>query len=160
MKREPALQPLSHDHYEGLQFAARVKRALASSEDTTHLSREAAAFWEEHLVPHFGLEELWILPLLRTASGPMAERMRREHAEIEALVSSLAMEPERATASLAALADALIAHIRFEEREAFPAVETAADPDTLAELQTALNGTRTGHPEREYQGPKRKDNPD
>jgi hypothetical protein len=73
-------------------------------------------------VRHFAEEEALVLPVLRAGAAPLAERMSREHREIEALAQ--AVEDADAPAdALPAFADVLAAHIRFEEREAFPAAE-------------------------------------
>jgi hemerythrin-like domain-containing protein len=123
VKRAEALQPLSHDHYEGLQMAARIRRSLRGGEDVKALAEAIPAFWTEHLVPHFAEEEALVVPLLQKGAPALAERMRREHAALRALTEAVAAagtEPEEA---LTAFADALAAHIRFEEREAFPAAE-------------------------------------
>ena len=132
MKRDPALQPLSHDHYEGLQFAARLRQRLRAGEDPAPLAPEVAAFWREHLVPHFASEEAFVLPILRAGAEPLADRMLREHASIRSLVAAVEAAPE--AEALGAFGDALVAHIRFEEREAFPAAERLADAETLARL--------------------------
>ena len=136
MKRDPALQPLSHDHYEGLQFAARLRQRLGSASGPAPLAREVADFWREHLVPHFASEEAFVLPILRAGAEPLADRMLREHAAIASLVEAVEAAPE--AEALRAFAEALVAHIRFEEREAFPAAERLADAETLARLAAQI----------------------
>lgn len=138
MKRDPALQSLSHDHYEGLQFSARLKRSLAAGHSLPDLARDSVAFWRDHLVPHFKLEELHIVPLLEEVSPPMAARLLDEHRWIASAITAIEDEPNQDGGSLDAFAEALISHIRFEEREAFPAVEASADAETLAAIQAAL----------------------
>lgn len=134
MKRADALQPLSHDHYEGLQLAARLRKALRSEDELTGWPDEIAAFWREHLVPHFADEEATVLPVLEAGAPELAEQMTREHAAIERLVREIDASP----AALERFADALAAHIRFEEREAFPAAERLADDATLAAIAHRL----------------------
>ena len=135
MKRADALQPLSHDHYEGLHLAARLRKALRADTDLTGWPDEIAAFWREHLVPHFADEEATVLPVLEAGAPDLASQMTREHAEIERLVREI----DASTDALGTFADALAAHIRFEEREAFPAAERLADAETLAAIAHHLD---------------------
>lgn len=134
MKRADALQPLSHDHYEGLQLAARLRKALRAEDELTGWPDAIAAFWREHLVPHFADEEATVLPVLEAGAPELAEQMTREHAAIERLVREIDASP----GALERFADALAAHIRFEEREAFPAAERLADTATLAAIAHRL----------------------
>lgn len=132
MKRSAALEPLSHDHHEGLAFAARLRRAQRTGADPAPLAAEVAAFWREHLVPHFEQEEAVVLPVLEHGAAPLAAQMVREHRQIRQLVEAVGAGPASWDGPLAAVADALAAHIRFEEREAFPAAERlTSDLDRL-----------------------------
>ncbi|MEP0546938.1 MAG: hemerythrin domain-containing protein [Rhodothermales bacterium] len=135
MKRSPALQPLSHDHYEGLHLVARLRKALRAGEDMTDWPGIIAAFWCDHLVPHFAEEEALVLPVLREGAPPLAERMSREHEALRRLTEAVGEAGAAPGEVLTSFADALAAHIRFEEREAFPVAEgllgigTSAPPD-------------------------------
>ena len=122
MKRAEALQPLSHDHHHGLQMVARIRRGLRGGEDVAALVEAVPTFWAEHLVPHFAEEEAVVVPLLQSGAPALAARMREEHAALRALAEAVA-EAAGPEPALTAFADALAAHIRFEEREAFPAAE-------------------------------------
>jgi hemerythrin-like domain-containing protein len=137
MKRAAALQPLSHDHHAGLAFVARLRRALRTGTDLADWPDEIAAFWRDHLVPHFADEEATVLPVLEAGAPALAEQMTREHREVERIVR----EVEATPASLERFADALAAHIRFEERETFPAAERLADAATLAAIAHHLTGS-------------------
>ncbi len=139
MKRSEALQPLSHDHHKGLQFAARLRTSLRTGDDVAGLPAEVAAFWRDHLVPHFADEEAFVLPVLRGGASLLADRMVEEHEAIEALVRTV--ETAHDDPPLAAFAEALVAHIRFEEREAFPAAERLADEETLARIGEQVGGS-------------------
>lgn len=133
MKRSDALEPLSHDHHEGLAFVARLRRAQRADEDPAPLAAEVAAFWREHLVPHFQEEEAFVLPILEDGAAPLAAQMVEEHRAIRALVETASATPD-SWGGLTLFADVLAAHIRFEEREAFPAAERlASDLDRLGE---------------------------
>lgn len=133
MKRSAALEPLSHDHHAGLAFVARLRRALRSGEDLAPLGAEVATFWRGHLVPHFEEEEAFVLPVLEAGAPALAAQMVEEHRQIHALVEAVTLEPAGRD-GVSAFAGALAAHIRFEEREAFPAAERLSDAAALARL--------------------------
>jgi hemerythrin-like domain-containing protein len=135
MKRAEALQPLSHDHHAGLQFVAHLRRALRSGNELAEWPDAIAAFWREHLVPHFADEEATVLPVLDDGAPALAEQMTQEHREIERLVQEVEATPP----ALERFADALAAHIRFEEREAFAAAERLADSATLDAIAQHLD---------------------
>lgn len=137
MKRAEALQPLSHDHHAGLQFVARLRRSLRSGEESKAWPDAVAAFWRDHLVPHFADEEATVLPLLEAGAPALAEQMAHEHREIERLVR----EVDATSDALDRFADALAAHIRFEEREAFPAAERLADAAALDAIARHLSAS-------------------
>ena len=134
MKRSAALEPLSHDHHEGLAFVARLRRARRTGEAPAPLAAEVTAFWRDHLVPHFEEEEAFVLPVLQAGAAPLAAQMAEEHRQIRQLVEAVDAEAAAWDGPLGTVADALAAHIRFEEREAFPAAERLADAGTLARL--------------------------
>lgn len=135
MKRAEALQPLSHDHHAGLQFVVRLRRVLRSGDELSEWPDAVATFWREHLVPHFADEEATVLPILNDGAPALAEQMTDEHREIERLVHEVDTTP----ATLERFADALASHIRFEEREAFPAVERLANSATLDAIAQHLD---------------------
>ncbi|MBS1191138.1 MAG: hemerythrin cation binding region [Rhodocyclaceae bacterium] len=130
MKRLDCLADLSREHHGALSLAVRVSRVAAGADAAaiaaaSDLVRERCA---AELLPHFAEEERWLLPALAEAgeTGRVA-RTLAEHAELRRLAEQLAAP---SAADLAAFADYLVAHIRFEERELFPAAE--AHPDILA----------------------------
>ena len=140
MKRHPDLQPLSREHHLALAEARGIRWALSGREGTPRLARASMlASWRSLIADHFLAEEQWILPLVPRRED--ADRLREEHAHLRALVERLALggadaEPDREL--LGNLADALEAHIRWEERQLFPAIEEGAPPDALAEAGRAL----------------------
>lgn len=145
MRRSAALEPLSHDHHAGLAFVARLRRAQRDGEDPVPLAAEVAAFWREHLVPHFGEEEAFVVPVLERGATALADRLLDEHRRLRALAKRAGAAPASWDA-VAAFADALAAHVRFEEREAFPAAERlASDLARLGEQIREAHDTRS-HP--------------
>lgn len=128
MKRLDCLGDLSRDHHTALSLALRARRAAAGGD--TEVAAMAAKVRERfaaELEPHFREEERWLLPALaEMGQQALVERTLADHAELARLVEELAAPTAE---TLQAFADGLTAHVRFEERELFPAAE--AQPDCL-----------------------------
>ena len=143
MKRSHALEPLSHDHHAGLVFVSRLRAAQRAGDDPARLAAETLAFWHDHLVPHFEEEEAFVLPLLERGAPALATQLLDEHRQIRQLVEDLGSEPDTWKGPLGAVASALVAHIRFEEREAFPAAERLADAQTRAHIGAQIRAAHS-----------------
>jgi hemerythrin-like domain-containing protein len=134
MKRSPELTPLSHDHHQALFVAQKLKRA-----DSAGDARESfLAFWQSHGRGHFAIEEDILLPGWVEndpgADREAAARVAAEHLEIRTEARRLERGSELELEQLQALGALLERHVRFEERELFPAIESALDPDAIARL--------------------------
>jgi hemerythrin-like domain-containing protein len=128
MKRDPRLQGLSSEHHHGLVLA---RRAAQGRVDAAEVRRR----FDAELRPHFAVEEEVILPALE-AAGEVAfvERTRADHARLRELLAAAERgEPGR----LAEFAETLERHIRFEERELFPAVEARLSQEQLDRVRDA-----------------------
>ena len=123
MRRHPALRGLSSDHHAGLVIARRAREGVRAQSVAWEEVRER--FWAE-LEGHFRSEERGLLPLLGTAGeAALAQRTLREHWDLRALIAE--DRPE----NLAAFAELLAAHIRFEETELFETAQRLLGPDVL-----------------------------
>lgn len=123
MRRHPALEPFSRDHNTGLILARALTEARPGADQQF---REA---WTRELADHFAEEERLLGPL---SSEVQFTRLIEEHQEIERLMGGL---PE----SVVALGEALDAHIRWEERFFFPAIEASATEEQLVQLMRATD---------------------
>ncbi len=131
IKRKVNLQPLSRDHHQGLLFVWKIRQGLKTDATLKEMSAYAAWFWEQHLAPHFLLEEKYLLTLLPVAH-PLALRMLAEHKSIHEAILSIEIEPDRN--ELTRLCDLLETHIRFEEREYFTYLEDILDDNEMNKL--------------------------
>ncbi|TCV90645.1 hemerythrin domain-containing protein [Sulfurirhabdus autotrophica] len=104
MKRNPTLQPLSRDHHAALSLGKACQSAALSCNEATvsQTYQRAITAFSKELDPHFQIEEQTLLPLLNTADG-----LNRN--DIDALNN---------------FGKCLTAHVRFEERELFPVIES------------------------------------
>lgn len=124
MKRNPVLQPLSREHHTALVLAKACERA-AQSDDKGIIQktcqRAIQAFFDE-LEPHFQIEEQTFLPLLHnTGAQPFADQAWAEHQQMRALLDGLR---QNNAVALDVFGKCLSAHVRFEERALFPAIES------------------------------------
>lgn len=136
MKRTPELTPLSHDHHQALFVAVKLKRAEGPE--------AAAALIDFHRTDggrHFEIEEQILLPGWLAADPDAdrgaAARVLGEHLELRAAVRRLEVA-EPPVEELHRLGELLESHVRYEERELFPAIEAALDEDVLAEIGAAI----------------------
>jgi hypothetical protein len=138
MKRSDALAPLSRDHHHALEVALRLRRATQGTADDA--ATRFLAFWREVGQRHFEIEEDVLLAAVAAqvpGGGGLAARVRDEHADLRARAAGLG-DGERAPEALQALGQRLHDHVRFEERELFPALEAALPLAQLADLGAAV----------------------
>jgi hypothetical protein len=136
VKRTPALRPLSRDHLKALIAAKRLREAT----DAEAARRSFIGFWQPEGRRHFRVEEEVLLPgwaLQAPVDRPGVARMLGDHLAIrrEALRSEAG---EASLEELRELGVLLEAHVRFEERELFPMIEEALDPQSLDRLAVAI----------------------
>jgi hemerythrin-like domain-containing protein len=123
MKRHPRLQDLSREHYSAPKLALDAKRAAATG-DPGQIQRAARACYrafERELEAHFQLEERDLLPLLRqSGEALLVQHTEADHADLRGLAAQL-VKPDGEI--LRCFAERLTAHVRFEERGMFEAIE-------------------------------------
>lgn len=145
VQRHVGLQGLSRDHHHALVLARLLRTSLApvggsADEGGGDLQSRVRAEWTSHLAPHFAVEERELLPLCHGVGAELSEQaatIRNDHLALRSMLAGLtaASTPDDA----AALADRLEAHVRFEERVWFPALQAALDEETLAALEWRLD---------------------
>jgi hypothetical protein len=119
---------------------------VAAGADGDALAAYVADVWDGHLADHFRPEEDHPSdPLDRAGGSALLRRLLEEHDDLRARTEALRADPSDA-AAFGAFADALQAHIRFEDRELFPYLETHLSPTDLAAVGDAL---RAAHPDPE-----------
>jgi hemerythrin-like domain-containing protein len=135
LKRSKELTPLSHEHHDGLLFAWKINQGLDNNTSLETLCNYTRWFWANHIKPHFQDEEKVLIQFL-PADNPMVKQMISEHIQIRDLVISLDKEPDNSTLKI--LSEFLTKHIRFEERELFPYVETTLTEEQLNSIYQQL----------------------
>lgn len=143
VRRDARLVPLSHDHHTALARAREVTLALdgVQPQDAGELARKLSAFFSDDLARHFEAEERHLLPPFAARVGedhPLVAEVTRQHAEIRQLAAALDGGAGPVEARLRAWGEAITAHVRWEEREWFNAVQEALSEAELDAIGAAL----------------------
>ena len=139
LKRSRELKPLSSEHHQALLVAFQIKKSLAghaeaagAPKDLAGLLSLARRYEDQVLKNHTRAEEDCLARYLSEAD---ARRLRQEHAEMARLLETArAAKPPEMRAALSAFADLMERHVRWEERELFPACEREIDAEALAHV--------------------------
>lgn len=118
MKRHEKLIPRSREHHRTLALCLRILRHPLLSHQT-----EIEAHIPE-LLRHFDEEEKLLLPAKAGLPAPLYSRFISDHTALRRLLAAPRYDD---AAWLRQLAEDLRSHIRFEERELFPAAEARLD---------------------------------
>jgi hemerythrin-like domain-containing protein len=143
MKRSRELRPLSSDHHQALLVAFQLKKSLEGHAESAGAPRDLpglvslARRFADHLFGGHARAEEEVLG--RHLGADDMKRLVAEHAELRRLIDhARTAAPGEQRASLAAFADLLERHVRWEERELFPAAEARLDGEALALIGTEL----------------------
>nr|AWJ66170.1 hemerythrin HHE cation binding region [uncultured bacterium] len=132
IKRDQALIQVSRDHHHGLLLCWKIRTGFSKGVEVGRIKRYTDWFFETHLVPHFNLEEKYILPIL----GNKNELVKRALTEHRRLIRLFCNDCE-IEKSLSLIEEELEKHIRFEERVLFNEIQkvaTAAQLKIISEL--------------------------
>jgi hypothetical protein len=140
LKRIAELAGLSDDHHTSLVLARRCRQSARSDAPTA-----ASVAWRHvvealpgHLEPHFRIEEIHLLPALESiGESALADRIRADHASLRALAGASAPDG----AEVERFGRLLEAHVRFEEREVFEAVQSRLPAAALRAIAEACRST-------------------
>ena len=126
MQRHPRLQPLSREHYSALKLAKLCEQATDGDDAAIDLAcRRVIRSYTDELQPHFLLEEDSLFPLLwDTPQQALVEHALLDHRELARLKERMLPADKEV---LRQFGQRLKAHVRFEERELFPALESRLD---------------------------------
>lgn len=141
MKRHAALAGLSREHHFALALAKRAK-SIDEGESLAGLASETAEAFAREIGPHFLIEERVVLPALGEAGQEdQAARTLEEHDALRKLADRLVMG---GMDELQAFGELLERHVRFEERELFPLIESVLTQEMLEKiaLETGAEGRK------------------
>jgi hemerythrin-like domain-containing protein len=157
-RRHDALIPLSHDHQQALGLAFRLHHpappgpVTPTTPASTAASRraETLAFFRDHLVRHFEIEEEVLFPVLRSAYAPgtqehsLIDVLCAEHRRMREIRDTIegAVSEEDLCRALTELADVLELHVRREERELFVHFPGTLETRAVAHLYREIHRRR------------------
>lgn len=105
-----------------------------------------AYFYKNHLKKHFEEEEQHIF-ILVDEKDEKRKKAERQHRKIRQLVKKLSLEPDKVNITLGQIEEALDTHIRFEEREFFPYLQSCLEESTLERLREKIEEIHEATPE-------------
>ena len=128
MPRRGELLELSREHHAALMLARDAKHlSLAAPRDALKaMNRRIAEYWQASMAAHFRHEEALLLRYPYALPTVREMRLLDEH-RVLAAISVRAGAGGMDAASKRDFGKQLAAHVRFEERECFDALQTAAD---------------------------------
>jgi hemerythrin-like domain-containing protein len=143
LKRSRELRPLSSEHHQALLVAFQLKKGLAGHGDSAGAPKDlqglvalARRYEDALLRTHTRAEEDL---LARHLDPEQLHRLKFEHGEMLRLAElAKSTRPPDARAALAAFADLLERHVRWEEQELFPSVEQRAEEGELVQVMNEL----------------------
>lgn len=135
IKRSKQLAPLSREHHESLLFAWKIRQGIKYGTSNESLVEYCNWFWENHLKDHFKKEEEAFSQIL-SVDHPMMKKMIDDHEAIEIKLKQLSEFP--GNEGFERLAQIIIYHVRFEERELFNYIEQIAGNEKLNSISRSL----------------------
>lgn len=127
LKRHKAIIPLSREHHHTLLLCWKIRKGFSKEVAPERMKRYADWFFENHILPHFRIEEAYLFPILGN-ENEMVKRALAEHRRLERLFR----DDKEIVRSLSLIEEELEKHVRFEERELFMKIQEQATPEQLA----------------------------
>ncbi|UFH34412.1 hemerythrin domain-containing protein [Flavobacterium acetivorans] len=131
LKRVPELQPLSHDHHHGLQLCWKIRTGFSKKVPHERIKKYTDWFYENHLKPHFELEEKYIFPVL-DSKNELVQQALSEHKNLRYLFEQKTV----LEIYLLQIEKELQNHIRFEERILFAEIQQIATAEQLSKINS------------------------
>ncbi|UPS91594.1 hemerythrin domain-containing protein [Bizionia sp. M204] len=129
LKRHKALQPLSREHHHGLLLSWKIRSGFSKNVSVERMKTYADWFFENHLIPHFELEEAEIFSIL-DSQNELVKKALADHRRLKRLFA----EDSSLDKSLSKIEEELEQHIRFEERILFPEIQKVATEEQLQHI--------------------------
>ena len=129
-KRNKNLIPLSREHHFGLLFCWKLRQGLKNRTELDVMRAYVLYFWKHILKPHCEEEE-WLLDRLIPKYDVNRSRMEEEHRLIQALIDLISKGSPMNRELFKVLEKDLVDHIRWEERDLFPYLQSVVNPDKL-----------------------------
>jgi iron-sulfur cluster repair protein YtfE (RIC family) len=131
LKRAAELQPYSRDHHLALLLCWKINTGFKKGIALSRIRKYAEWFYENHLLPHFDMEEQSVFPILGI-EHPLIQQALADHNKLTKLFSFVPGEEE----CLKQIETELEKHVRFEERILFEEVQKVATAAQMARIES------------------------
>jgi hemerythrin-like domain-containing protein len=129
MQRTETLRRLSSEHHSGLVIARRAREQAGTPAECETAWADLRQRFADELEPHFKLEERGLLPAMQAAGEErLVERTLADHSKMRTLIEA------GGPGDLAAFAQILTDHIRFEEKELFETAQHVLGAEVLKRI--------------------------
>lgn len=125
------------EHQENMALCLHIRKGFLKRISPERIKRYVDWYWQAQLMPHFDSEERLIFPILGKRNA-LIRKALSDHRKLRRLFQTNT-DLEK---NLNRIEEQLEAHIRFEERELFEALEKLDDESVLAAIDTLHQGHR------------------
>lgn len=148
MKRDKRLYPLSWEHHELLVFADSIKMALVSKHPhyqntLTDLLKRTHKFWESIFLSHMKVECEILFSNVRKYKElhediQILEKEFKDCLDLHSDISNHSLDEVHLKKKLIQLAELIIHHVRYEERQLFSKIQLLLPKEEFDLLGTQL----------------------
>ncbi len=132
IKRSKELIQLSREHHHALLLGWKIKRGIQKNVELSSIEKYVKWFYQNHLKPHFEIEEKFVFPLLDD-SNENKKIVLAQHQQLKNLFEKESLTIE----TLQQINTILTDHIRFEERTLFNEIQHSPNAHLLESLNEA-----------------------
>ena len=143
IKRSKQLAPLSREHHETLLFAWKIRQGKKYGTSSEIIVSYCNWFWETHLQDHFKKEEQ-VFSSIISIDHPIMIKMLDDHEAIKIKLKQVSEFPSNE--GFDRLAEIIIYHVQFEERDLFNYIEQIASPEQLNSIAISLIDEKSKYP--------------
>lgn len=142
----PFLQ-LSREHHDALLLARDCGRfpATASATDAAAMNRRISGYWSAEMAEHFVREEALLHNFAAALASADQARLLDDHARLRA-ACTVAADAGLDAEAIRNFGVLLAAHVRFEERHCFPALQRVWEGSAPDEVPERIDGRTDGEP--------------
>jgi len=126
IKRNKLLQPISREHHQSLLLCWKIRTGFSKGVEAVRIKKYTDWFFENHIQPHFDVEEKYIFPILGN-EHELVKKALSDHRRLKRLFEN----EEEIEKSLSLIEEELESHIRFEERVLFNEIQEIATEEQL-----------------------------
>lgn len=130
IKRNENLKSISREHHHGLLLCWKIRTGLKKEIPLGRIMQYSGWFYQNHLLPHFEIEEKWVFPVLGN-DHELIKKALADHRRLRRLFES----SDEWQKTLSLIEEELERHIRFEERVLFNEIQTIATEDQLMQIK-------------------------